>query len=61
MNENKIKKGNYYNKEKFKEMIQVLEKDFKETIVNIKDELINTQTQILSDAKQTIYILNQAK
>lgn len=28
----------------------VLEKDFKETIVNIKNEIINTQTQILSDA-----------
>ena len=57
MNENKIKKGNYYNKEKFKEMIQVLEKDFKETIVNIKDELINTQTQILSDANSRLICL----
>ena len=28
----------------------MLEKDFKETIVNIKNEIINTQTQILSDA-----------
>lgn len=28
----------------------MLEKDFKETIVNIKKEIINTQTQILSDA-----------
>lgn len=53
MNENKIKKGNYYNKEKLNEMIQVLEKEFKETIVNIKDELTSTQTYILSDAKQT--------
>lgn len=53
MNENKIKKGNYYNKEKLNEMIQVLEKEFKETIVNIKDELTSTQTHILNDAKQT--------
>lgn len=53
MNENKIKKGNYYNKEKLNEMIQVLEKEFKETIVNIKDELTSTQTHILSNAKQT--------
>lgn len=28
----------------------MIEKDFKETIVNIKNEIINTQTQILSDA-----------
>lgn len=28
----------------------MIEKDFKETIVNIKKEIINTQTQILSDA-----------
>ena len=53
MNENKIKKENYYNKEKLNEMIQVLEKEFKETIVNIKDALISTQTHILSNAKQT--------
>lgn len=53
MNENKIKKENQYNKEKLNEMIQVLEKDFKETIVNIKDALTGTQTHILNDAKQT--------
>lgn len=53
MNENKIIKENYYNKEKLNGMIQVLEKDFKETIVNIKDELTSTQTHILSNAKQT--------
>ncbi len=28
----------------------MLEKDFKETFINIKKEIINTQTQILSDA-----------
>lgn len=53
MNENKIIKENYYNKEKLNGMIQVLEKDFKETIVNIKDEFTSTQTHILSNAKQT--------
>lgn len=53
MNESKIIKENYYNKEKLNEIIQVLEKDFKETIVNIKDELTSTQTHILSNAKQT--------
>lgn len=57
MNESKIKKGNYYNKEKFKEMIQVLEKEFKETIVNIKDALISTQTHILSDANSRLICL----
>lgn len=29
----------------------MLEKEFKETIVNIKDELTSTQTHILSNAK----------
>lgn len=29
----------------------MLEKDFKETIINIKNEIISTQTGILSDAK----------
>lgn len=32
----------------------MLEKDFKETIVNIKNEIINTQTQILSDANSRL-------
>ena len=37
----------------------MLEKDFKETIVNIKNEIINTQTQILSDTNsRLIYISN---
>ena len=32
----------------------MLEKDFKETIVSIKNEIINTQTQILSDANSRL-------
>ena len=32
----------------------MLEKDFKETIVNIKNEIINTQTQILSDSNSRL-------
>ena len=32
----------------------MLEKDFKETIINIKNEIINTQTQILSDANSRL-------
>ena len=32
----------------------MLEKNFKETIVNIKNEIINTQTQILSDANSRL-------
>ena len=32
----------------------MLEKDFKETIINIKNEIINTQTQIFSDANSRL-------
>lgn len=32
----------------------MLEKDFKDTIINIKNEIINTQTQILSDANSRL-------
>lgn len=32
----------------------MFEKDFKETIVNIKNEIINTQTQILSDVNRRL-------
>lgn len=35
----------------------MLEKEFKETIVNIKDALISTQTHILSDANSRLICL----